>query len=377
MLRSDSINITDGYSSQDLNMMMIVQPAQLITFQRPFEVLIQNDKTMAHLIFDKTGRDLYHCQLFDLEKEPSNIRLHPSLIGKRPMVVSHRTMLEALRRCTDLALQKHSNSTDQLPIVSSAEIIDGIHQINDENSPNGFAKTNSTIYNITSSTSIPLISETNGKKTAPPIATSTTPSMMNKFEKFDVNYFFTFWKGIVPGTKWCGLGDLASTYEDLGSKLDVDLCCRAHDHCPVRLKAFRMGYGIFNFSFYSRLDQFYFCINLLIAAFLFFTPISFSLHCDCDDDFFKCLKNSSSSYAAMLGNFYFNVLKIHCLKEDQYGVASIANNNNSSVPSTLLSVVPQLVCLKFKNQATQECLEQGLSSDSSFKMRIVPFGRHF
>ncbi|KAI7694659.1 hypothetical protein SSS_09689 [Sarcoptes scabiei] len=109
-----------------------------------------------------------------------------------------------------------------------------------------------------------------------------------------------------------------------------------------------MGYGIFNFSFYSRLDQFYFCINLLIAAFLFFTPISFSLHCDCDDDFFKCLKNSSSSYAAMLGNFYFNVLKIHCLKEDQYGVASIANNNNSSVPSTLLSVVPQLVCLKFK-----------------------------
>lgn len=29
---------------------------------------------------------------------------------------------------------------------------------------------------------------------------------------------------------------MASQYEDVGPKLDIDVCCRAHDHCPIRLK---------------------------------------------------------------------------------------------------------------------------------------------
>lgn len=35
------------------------------------------------------------------------------------------------------------------------------------------------------------------------------------------------WNGIVPGTLWCGLGDSAKHYDDLGPRQDIDICCRA------------------------------------------------------------------------------------------------------------------------------------------------------
>ncbi|OTF72824.1 hypothetical protein BLA29_008761 [Euroglyphus maynei] len=165
----------------------------------------------------------------------------------------------------------------------------------------------------------------------------------------NLQHYWTFWRGILPGTKWCGLGDVASTYEDLGFKLDIDLCCRAHDHCPIRLKAFRTGYGVFNFSFYSR------------------------LHCECDEDFYNCLKKSPNSYATMLGQFYFNVLRVQCLKEDMTPI-SPPDQPETTVP-------PQIVCRKRRltTMGASECLEYGVIPDSGTKrrMKIAPFGRYF
>ncbi|XP_022238478.1 uncharacterized protein LOC111085211 [Limulus polyphemus] len=103
---------------------------------------------------------------------------------------------------------------------------------------------------------------------------------------------WSLFSGILPGTRWCGTGDVAKQYDDLGRYNNVDICCRAHDHCPIKVKGLQTGYGIFNWSFYTK------------------------SHCDCDREFKKCLKISRSRVADLMGNFYFNVLKVQCLQED-------------------------------------------------------------
>lgn len=39
-------------------------------------------------------------------------------------------------------------------------------------------------------------------------------------------------------------------------------------------------------------------------------------HCECDSLLFDCLKKARSSTADMLGNFYFNLLKVQCIDEE-------------------------------------------------------------
>lgn len=63
---------------------------------------------------------------------------------------------------------------------------------------------------------------------------------------------------IFPGTKWCGKGDLAQCYDDLGDDLELDMCCRDHDCCPFVIPPFATGFNLFNYRFHSL------------------------LHCDCD-----------------------------------------------------------------------------------------------
>lgn len=108
----------------------------------------------------------------------------------------------------------------------------------------------------------------------------------------------SIWSGIIPGTKWCGLGDIASSYDDLGSQVAVDLCCRAHDHCPVKLKAFRSGYGLVNLSLYTK------------------------SHCDCDRDFHGCLRGTKNNIADTIGHVYFNVIKVPCIRKVRKAVCT-------------------------------------------------------
>lgn len=51
----------------------------------------------------------------------------------------------------------------------------------------------------------------------------------------------------MPGTKWCGAGQLAESYNELGSDRNEDRCCRAHDNCRMNIGAFRRRFGLFNF----------------------------------------------------------------------------------------------------------------------------------
>lgn len=107
---------------------------------------------------------------------------------------------------------------------------------------------------------------------------------------------FTLLSGIIPGTKWCGTGDIAKDYYDLGIEKIVDTCCRAHDLCPVKIRAYSKKYNLTNNSLYTK------------------------SHCKCDDDLYNCLKKANSSNTAQLmGNIYFNLVQVPCLEDTKEG----------------------------------------------------------
>jgi len=55
---------------------------------------------------------------------------------------------------------------------------------------------------------------------------------------------------MIVGTKWCGLGDVASGPDDVatGMQRQADLCCQEHDGCPYQISAFKYQYGVLNWN---------------------------------------------------------------------------------------------------------------------------------
>lgn len=207
--------------------LFIWETASQFTDPAPSPILFSDGKTLAEVIFDENGIMLY-CRLHELE-EPSDADVIVRSSGLPVEYPKFKNMLHLINNCTQLAM----------PSVNSTE-----------SSTNDSTEMSNNLW-------------------AP----------------------WSLWNGIVPGTKWCGVGDIADTFEELGSQANVDACCRAHDHCPVKLKAFRAGYGLINLSLYTK------------------------SHCDCDKDFYGCLKTSSNELADMVGNFYFNFMRAQCIKE--------------------------------------------------------------
>ncbi|XP_069703845.1 uncharacterized protein [Periplaneta americana] len=98
-------------------------------------------------------------------------------------------------------------------------------------------------------------------------------------------------QGIVPGTKWCGTSDVAATYYELGREKDVDKCCRTHDLCPIKVRSYRTRYNLTNEQFFTK------------------------SHCSCDDRFLQCLKKRNTPLSILLGNVYFNIMRVPCIQE--------------------------------------------------------------
>ncbi|XP_064469960.1 phospholipase A2 heteromtoxin-like [Ornithodoros turicata] len=96
---------------------------------------------------------------------------------------------------------------------------------------------------------------------------------------------------IFPGTKWCGAGNVARNYDDMGYLNSTDTCCRNHDHSHDKIKAFREKYGIRNRRFYTM------------------------THCVDDRAFYYCLLNDGTIASATVGNMFFNILKTTCFIE--------------------------------------------------------------
>ncbi|KAL4714725.1 hypothetical protein ACJJTC_002584 [Scirpophaga incertulas] len=89
---------------------------------------------------------------------------------------------------------------------------------------------------------------------------------------------------ILPGTKWCGAGQLAESYAELGPDRKEDRCCRSHDNCKLNILPFRRRFGEFNFR-----------------------PYTIS-HCR----FRACLKLADTSVSNMVGKLFFNVVQTKC-----------------------------------------------------------------
>ncbi|KAF5308867.1 hypothetical protein FQR65_LT00567 [Abscondita terminalis] len=99
-------------------------------------------------------------------------------------------------------------------------------------------------------------------------------------------------KLIYPGTVWCGDGDRARSYNDVGLFKDTDRCCRNHDMCGDNIPAGETKHGLKNNGFFTK------------------------SHCSCDEEFYDCLKNANSIVSHKIGFTYFSVLTPYCFKKD-------------------------------------------------------------
>ncbi|XP_076547895.1 uncharacterized protein LOC117601840 [Osmia lignaria lignaria] len=123
---------------------------------------------------------------------------------------------------------------------------------------------------------------------------TTSSSMINTMSKsiHGMGSVLSLLSGILPGTKWCGTGDIAENYHDLGEEAQIDRCCRSHDLCPVKVRAQQTRYNITNYSIYTK------------------------SHCVCDEALYYCLKAATHPAAHIMGHLYFNVIKIPCIEDD-------------------------------------------------------------
>ncbi|EDV95354.1 GH17900 [Drosophila grimshawi] len=96
---------------------------------------------------------------------------------------------------------------------------------------------------------------------------------------------------IYPGTKWCGPGTAASSYDDLGPHVREDRCCREHDMCPDVLNVGDCRRGLCNRGTFTR------------------------SHCDCDARFRRCLQAANTETANTLGAIFYNVVQVTCFQE--------------------------------------------------------------
>lgn len=105
----------------------------------------------------------------------------------------------------------------------------------------------------------------------------------------------SLFSGVFPGTKWCGTGDIAKNFHDLGTEKNMDRCCRDHDICPVKIRPYQSRYNLTNNSIYTK------------------------SHCVCDDLLYECLKQTNTSTAQVMGTIYFNLVQVPCVVEGPNG----------------------------------------------------------
>ncbi|XP_053864660.1 protein PROCA1 [Malaclemys terrapin pileata] len=93
-----------------------------------------------------------------------------------------------------------------------------------------------------------------------------------------------------PGTLWCGAGNNADSYGQLGEHRETDECCREHDHCQHVIHPFTAKYGYRNLRWHT---------------------IS---HCACDLRLKVCLRQVNDTASRVVGQAFFNVIQVPCFE---------------------------------------------------------------
>lgn len=93
---------------------------------------------------------------------------------------------------------------------------------------------------------------------------------------------------IFPGTKWCGQGNVAENYYDLGIFNETDSCCRDHDFCDDIIQSGKTKHNLINPYRTTR------------------------LHCKCDEALRQCFKKVNSMVSNTVGYIFFSLLQTQC-----------------------------------------------------------------
>lgn len=99
-------------------------------------------------------------------------------------------------------------------------------------------------------------------------------------------------EAIFPGTKWCGRGNIAKNYDDLGPFAATDSCCRTHDQCPEGIAVGETFKNLTNNG-----------AGTMSA-------------CHCDETFRQCLKDSKTAASEVVAHMFFNLIGMQCFKEE-------------------------------------------------------------
>ncbi|PRD37886.1 UNVERIFIED_CONTAM: Phospholipase A2 [Trichonephila clavipes] len=134
-------------------------------------------------------------------------------------------------------------------------------------------------------------------------------------------------------TKWCGAGNIAKNYDDLGTHNGTDMCCRAHDNCDDYMDGKATKYNLTNESRFTK------------------------LHCKCDDEFYDCLKKANTSISHTVGNLYFNVLKRTCYKLEHPEKCSQYRTSDISLVLFILNISVIFIFMKVKNTQTNKAIK--------------------
>ncbi|CAG5047662.1 unnamed protein product [Parnassius apollo] len=162
---------------------------------------------------------------------------------------------------------------------------------------------------------------------------------------------------IAPGTNWCGPGSDASDYDDLGTEVETDKCCRQHDYCADIIPAGETKHNLTNESFFTR------------------------LHCSCDDVFRQCLRSANTSMANKIGTIYFNAIGTKCYKKDypvtgcntRGGTSGTQHQRRSTVidlPASVLEISTSKIAI-VEADDTQSTAELAAAFDVSIKTMLV------